>query len=431
MCANTNQPPGLPLPPVVLSIARECFGYNATWRFVSSAGRQPQRGDSSLWAAQRAPSAPESSPFYPPAMRVIPLANRMDRYLAAEMLVPFVIGVLACIAIMLGDILYKTVSMVINRGLPPVPLALFLLYKVPAVAVSAFGAAVLLSTSLVVNRLVRDCEIVAFRVSGVSLHRLFLPIFLFAIGVSGIAYWVNQELAPEMNHKSEEIVRRLLYAQPVPLIENDKYFRASGDYYFYVREVDRSTDTLRDVMLYQRENGSNGYPRLVLAKRAQQRHGAWTLIDCVVYKFGPNGLLRYQGKASSVTLNLRDAIETFFGEQRTPFEMPVKDLEKEIQVFRRGGMDVTEMEMEYHRKLAVPLASLVLALVAAPLSMRWAPAGSFVGLLLTVVLYFLWNGSMSWSCALGGGRHLPPLVAAWAPNCVFAFIGLLLLLRER
>lgn len=348
-----------------------------------------------------------------------------------EMVLPFMGGVVACIVILLGDILYKAVDLILNRGLSAKLVTLYLLYKVPAVAVLGFGIATLMATSLVVNRLAKDGELVAFRVSGVSIHRVVLPILTFAVTISVAAYLINESIAPNMNHKSENIIRRLLFSRPEPLIENDKYFRASGDYYFYVREVDRVTNTLRDVMVYQRDTEGRGYPRVIVAKRARQVHGVWTLFDCREFKFNRNGVLKEAGRTEEIMLNLKDNIEGFWGDQRTPFEMPIKELGKQIEVFKRGGIDVRRMEVEYHRKLAIPLAAVVLSLVSIPLSMRWARAGSFVGLLLTVVLFFLYNGAMSWSCALGVGARLPAAVAAWLPNAIFTCLGLLLLFRER
>ncbi|MBI3921409.1 MAG: LptF/LptG family permease, partial [Armatimonadetes bacterium] len=73
----------------------------------------------------------------------------------------------------------------------------------------------------------------------------------------------------------------------------------------------------------------------------------------------------------------------------------------------------------------------VLALLAFPLSRRWARAGSFMGILITVLLVFLYNGLMGWSRALGIGGRVPPMVAAWSQNFVFGLVGLYFLWREK
>jgi lipopolysaccharide export LptBFGC system permease protein LptF len=72
-----------------------------------------------------------------------------------------------------------------------------------------------------------------------------------------------------------------------------------------------------------------------------------------------------------------------------------------------------------------------MALMAAPLALRFARHGSFAGLVCAFVLAFFWQGLDSWFRAMGLGSRLEPMVAAWATNCVFFLAGLVLLWRER
>lgn len=89
------------------------------------------------------------------------------------------------------------------------------------------------------------------------------------------------------------------------------------------------------------------------------------------------------------------------------------------------------MRVRLQFKYSVPVACLVFVLVAAPLAARHAQLGSFAGIVLSILVVFLYNGVRSWGLAFGLVGDLPPVVAAWAQNIIFGGAGLWLFLRAR
>ncbi|MBI3923664.1 MAG: LptF/LptG family permease, partial [Armatimonadetes bacterium] len=328
-------------------------------------------------------------------------AGILDRYLVKELILPWVVGVVAFLVIFLGHTLYQIVDMILNRGIPAIPVAQMLLYRVPAVCVLALPVATLLSISLVINRMEREFEISAMRTGGVSLLRIALPLFGFGGLMTLASYTLNEKVAPWANHRSENIVRQILLSNPMPMIQENKYFKASEDYYFYVHRFDPDKNVLEDIMVYERQPGTSRFPRVYIAKRAFERRGVWHLVSCRVHEFDEEGHLKLETTeiVKEITFNFGQSIRSFSGETRGPTEMPADELKRQIKLFDRGGIDVHSMEVDYYMKFSVPCACFVLALLAFPLSRRWARAGSFMGILITVLLVFLYNGLMGWSRA--------------------------------
>jgi len=354
----------------------------------------------------------------------------LDRYLLRELIVPFLVGIAAFLVIILGHTLYQIVDIVINRGVPALEVGRMLLYRLPGFTVLAIPVATLLAISLVVNRLERETEFTAMRGGGISLKRLAAPFLFFGAAMSLLSYVLSEKVAPWANHRSENIVRRIMLMKSIPLVEENRYF-AAGDFYFYVHEVDMSTNELRDVMVYERRSPQAVYPRVILAKKAFTREGVWLLQDCVVHEFDEKGHLVAEAPVDEIRFKLDRTIEDLFGEQRGPAEMPSAELKRQIELFDRGGIDVRKLQVDYYTKFSLPLAPCILALLAFPISRRWAKAGSFMGILVTVLLVFLYNGLMSWSSALGNGGILSPVVAAWSPSLFFGLLGLGFMVRER
>jgi lipopolysaccharide export system permease protein len=83
--------------------------------------------------------------------------------------------------------------------------------------------------------------------------------------------------------------------------------------------------------------------------------------------------------------------------------------------------------IERHKRFALPLAALVFGLIAFPLAVRSHRGGrsiAFIGSLVILVTYYLMITSLE-GFALRG--KIPPAIAIWTPNVVFAAAGLVLL----
>ena len=94
-----------------------------------------------------------------------------------------------------------------------------------------------------------------------------------------------------------------------------------------------------------------------------------------------------------------------------------------------GGDEGRGARIEFHRRLAWPVAALVLALVAIPLGVASRKGGKSSGVVLALILvlayYLLWMMGLSFA---RDGR-LPPGVGAWLPNIIFGLVGIITIAR--
>jgi lipopolysaccharide export LptBFGC system permease protein LptF len=84
-----------------------------------------------------------------------------------------------------------------------------------------------------------------------------------------------------------------------------------------------------------------------------------------------------------------------------------------------------------HGRLAGPWTCLVVVLIAMPFAGASSRQNLFVGVASSIVICFGFFVMERLCLALGAGGHLPPWVAAWLPNSLFAAIGIGLTLRIR
>jgi len=352
----------------------------------------------------------------------------LDRYVARELLAPFVVGLVGFELLMLGNVLYLHWRLLRDAGAQWHVVARLLALRAPEVALYGIPFSMLLATSWAVSRLARDSELTALRAGGASVRRILIPIMAVAALVSGMAYLNAERAVPWATHAAENIVRSMVLRQPAPFFRQDVFFRVPPNYYVYLHRLDPKTKHFYDILVY--ELTGQGYPLLTVAESGYWREEILYLRDGVRHKLRPDGTWEYEARFGRATINLRQAVADFWTEQKTPREMTAEELAEYIGVFARSGVDVRNLRLEYHFKLALPLAPLVFALLAAPLALRLGRGGSMMGLLVTFVLAFLYQVLMSWSRLVGESGAVPPALAAWSQNIVFGAAGIFLIAKQ-
>jgi lipopolysaccharide export LptBFGC system permease protein LptF len=82
-------------------------------------------------------------------------------------------------------------------------------------------------------------------------------------------------------------------------------------------------------------------------------------------------------------------------------------------------------------RLAAPWTSLVVVVLAVPFGAALGRRNVYVGVANSVFIAFAYFIVLKLGLALGTGGYVPPWLAAWSPNILFAGAGLLLGWRVR
>ena len=364
----------------------------------------------------------------------VPFVSRMDRYFLREMIAPFSLGVLFFVVVLTGHYFYWAMKNM-AKGLPGKELLLMVVYLMPSAAVLALPIGMILGTSVALNRMGREMELMALRALGVSVQRMVMPFLVVSVFVAIGDFLVNDRVAPALNRRANEILQRLLMINPTPFVEGDKFFKVGSDFYFYVREVERGTETLRGILIYRKDPRNWSFPQVITAQwgKKEATSNRWVLWEVVVHTYDRKGnlLVHTQRPMRRLVLSLQEDLERFFSDSRQPFELSVQELKDRIAVFEKAGMETYSLQVAYHFKFSVPAATVVMTLWAAPLSIHFARSGSFAGLFISCLGVFLYQGAMGWSEVLGEKYHLAPFLAAWSQNFLFGLMGVWLLWRVR
>jgi lipopolysaccharide export LptBFGC system permease protein LptF len=366
--------------------------------------------------------------------------NSLDLCYAKEMLMPMSLGLIVLVLVMAGNFVYWAINSIVNQGMSVAPVLKLFFLAAPGFAVQGIPAGVILGVCLVLNRAVRDNEILALRAGGASLPRIVMPFLVMAL-LASIGDWlIVEKIAPKTNDMASKSLAKLMSQNAVPLIDSDRYFRA-GQYYFYVGTAQGGV--LHQVMIYQRDASQYSafvpatFPLVILAGSAREnskKKGEWILSDVVQHVYNADGSQLNESRSSTYKINVEQDLNTYFGEQKQAFQMTGDELTRKIADLKGAAFDAGQLnalQVDFWRRYSLPSACFVMALCAAPLALRYARHGSFAGLVAAFLLAFLWQGFDGWFRALGIAGYLQPLVSAWATNALFLVAGSILMVRER
>ena len=126
---------------------------------------------------------------------------------------------------------------------------------------------------------------------------------------------------------------------------------------------------------------------------------------------------------------IREQPTYFKKEDRQSQEMSFNELSRYIADLRQSGFDTRRLSVQLNRKLAYPAITLVMAILAIPFALPTGKRGGVAGFAIAIVLAVFYLGTTSFFEAMGNVNQLPPSLAAWAADILFALAGAWFLLR--
>ena len=348
----------------------------------------------------------------------------IDKYLALEFIKPFFIVLFALTVIMISTFLFQLTDFIIIKKVPIATVTKLLFYKLPSFVVETLSMSVLFSTLLALSRLVKDSEYTALRMGGITFVRLLVPLLILGLLISGVTYVLNERLVPWATTRYERIKDNLINQQDNPYLEQDIFFKTNQKQYFYIKSFDRKANKMNNILVYHPKQ-----QQLLTAKFAQVKDNLINLQSVIVSKLNGDGYLKEEIQLQSKKLKLESNLDELINKQKNPSELNRAELKRRIEIFKQSGLDVTNLSVEYHFKLAQSLACLIFVLIGAPLSIK-SDRGRIVGIIISVVIIFVYYVLLSIAKSLGKNALLDPFLAAWLPNFIFILLGSCLILKE-
>jgi len=285
----------------------------------------------------------------------------LDKYIIKEITFPFLASVIIITIILLGNFLFQLTDLIIVKEVP-IPLVLkLLLYNLPDIIVRTFPIAILFSTMTGIGRLNRENEITAFRMGGISLYRLIVPVLIVGILISGLTYVFNEEVVPWANHKAKNIIRNTILKESMPNTQEEVFFRGPKGRLFYVKEYNEEDETLNNIIIYNMKsnNQDETFPEVITANKGIIKENVWILENGIIHEYNDEGNIILESQFNQMEFQITEEMREVYGNQKTTDEMSREELAKNIKLFKQSGISVNSLLVDYHLKLAQPLVAFI------------------------------------------------------------------------
>jgi len=368
----------------------------------------------------------------------------MDRLVLSEIIGPFIGSVFLFTSLILASGELVRLAEYLQTGESVMLVAELLGYMLPSIFSLTFPIAMLLATLLGVSRLSSDSELVALVSAGANFERIMLPIGIFGLFVSFIGIWFTNSVVPNANAKKQNIIDNVSRQGNVRVtdaftrrVHNDDtgmtlVLHAEGG--ISLNERQAGTATLKNLTIEEWEKGS--MKSVIFARQADWEIGTnnWLL----------NGTIYGADFTSAATpaLITADSLKTMEAPLGKPDELqslkevraedvPTRGLQKRSKLFRQSGdiSSARDADIEVARRIALPFASFVFALVGAPLGVRPPRSGRQVSFGLAVIITFVYWTMLQLFTVVGRSGVLPPWFAVMLPNLLGLAVGLYLVRR--
>jgi lipopolysaccharide export LptBFGC system permease protein LptF len=114
----------------------------------------------------------------------------------------------------------------------------------------------------------------------------------------------------------------------------------------------------------------------------------------------------------------------FLKEQKLPDQMTYLELTDYVQDLEQAGFDVVSLHVARQAKFSFPLAAVVTVLIGVPFSFTPGKKGALYGIGIAITLGLSYYVTTRLFAFMGETAMLPPLLAAWSPNVLFAVAAL-------
>ncbi len=294
---------------------------------------------------------------------------------------------------------------------------------------------VLVTTLMTFSLLARTNEITACKALGMSLYRLSLPALASALLVTLFCGYLESSVLPASNEKVAKLKDRIHGRETARTYRraDRQWLYGQGRYIYNYIHYDPQQASLQRLQVFDFDEQHRLTRRLVRRQRPVRRRrclGVHERLGALVHarRRTVTGYTRFK---EPKIVRYPETPDYFDSEIRPPEQMRYGELKDYIRELQESGQSVPELQVELQNKIALPVTSLIMALVALPFAFRLGRQGALYGIGISIVLGIVFLGIFAFFSKLGEAGALPPAVAVWSPGAVFALLSGYLFLGVR
>jgi LPS export ABC transporter permease LptF/LPS export ABC transporter permease LptG len=376
----------------------------------------------------------------------------LDEYVLRAYAANLLLAIAAFALLFLIFTFFELIGDIVRNGIPLLIVGDYLYNLIPYIVSTVTPLCSLLAVLITFGSLNRSSELTAMKATGISLYRVVTPIFVLAAILSVALFAFNESSLPDANRR-QEALRAEIKGKPAQtfLRPDRKWISGQSSMLapsaqdttlappptpariFYYQAFDSYGKTFANLTVFEFDPVTFSLKRRIHAQsvRWDSTAGQWIFDNGWQRSFSGETLVpgSYQTFSSSTFPEIHEQPSYFMKEDKQSQEMNYNELTAYIADLSQSGIDTTPLRVQLERKLADPAITIVMAILAVPFALSMGKRGSLAGVATAIAVAISYSVVAGTFSAMGNFGTLPPMLAAWSPDFLFAIAGSYLLLR--
>ena len=292
----------------------------------------------------------------------------------------------------------------------------YILVRVPFYIYQMAPLVILVGSAIALMRFVRNYEYVVMRVNGISLFRMALLMWLFAMMMGGVSFAIGEYLLMPSAKLSQQMLVRTKTNKVSLLGKHNVWVKSKGEIVELWQVL--PDYSLKNVLRYQLDEDNELKNIKYSLRGVYLGHNTWRLEGISNIHFSPRMIEKntHSEEIWHPDFNM-DLLSVLLSK---PTDLSIKNLHSYINYLKRNQQKVIDYELTLWKKFFYPFAlgvMVLIALVFTPLISRYSNEGlKLVLSILVGVTYFFFLRFFSFFTDL---TFLPPLISAVLPTLIF------------
>jgi LPS export ABC transporter permease LptG/LPS export ABC transporter permease LptF len=356
----------------------------------------------------------------------------LDDYVLRDFVVYLGMIVSAFLVLLLVFTLFELLGDILRNQTPAIVVAEYLLNVSPYLIYSVAPLIMLLAVLITFGLMNRSNEITAIKATGTSVYRIVTPVLAAAAVLSAGLFFADQFYLPHTNKRQEALHNQIKGKPAQTYLRPDRrwIFGQHNDIYYY-QFFDADRDQFANLTIFQLDPASFAVTKRIHADRAHwaDSMNRWIYEQGWQRSLHSAAIADYRTFDVSTFPELSESPSYFKKEVKQYSEMNYEELRRYIRDLQQSGFDVVRLRVQLYKKLSFPLITLIMAVLAVPFSMSAAKKGAITGVAVAVGIAVVYTVVSRLFEAMGDISQLPPALAAWSPDLIFALVGSYLILK--
>ncbi|MEK6193327.1 MAG: LPS export ABC transporter permease LptF [Deltaproteobacteria bacterium] len=359
----------------------------------------------------------------------------INRYLLKEMLQPFIINVSFLLFIFLMTKILDITNYIVNYKIGLLVVLSMLFYTMPFFLQFVIPMSVMTAVLLTFLRMSGDNEIIALKASGASIYHFLPPVALFCTVGSLLTMYLTIFGIPWGNSSLKTLTARVAASSFEIGLKERTFNDTFKDVMLYVSKIDIGSKELIDIFIEDKR--SKNIISTIISPKGKLfsdeknmvfRMRLWNgVINQVNIKTRSVNTILFD--TYDVRLDIKEIMQGSEKRRKSRTEMSLTEMRAFMENSKEKNTAYYKALMDYHKKFSVPLAGIILGLLAVPLGFQVTVRKRSSGLVLGLAFFLIYYILLTAGWGFGESGRYPPFIGMWAPNVIMGVLAVIFTFR--